>query len=428
MQLHYSLRVKYNLSVSKMIMSNFLKNNKEKIVFVIFFIVNLLILNFSNYKDGGDDLFFRNSALNQSLLNFLVNRYFTWTGRMFPEFMAYFFDNSLVNIWPIINSFFITLLSYVVFTYVNLLIKIKIKQRMSLIYIIFLSFLLINKHVIEPAYIWRTGSINYLWPVTAGFLAFYPFLLSLKNKLNNKNNGLYLLVSILAAISSEQISVALIFGIIFYFGYMLVFKKKIPLIIYFLSFTILSGSLILFLAPGNQIRLQKESDTNFPGFMSLSIFNHISISLYWVLNKITNDLSLVLAPIFLILGLKSFKFSLKYISLLSLFLAFILLVKNIFGIQYKIYPITSDNYTSIVILIKYVLAISSLSLIPYLVFRLYKFSLKTTLIYLVVLLVLIQMTMITLSPTLDISGSRTIFLPSIILNVLSIFLIFDHIS
>lgn len=395
----------------------FFFKNKEKLIFVVFFIVSFLISYFSNYKDGGDDLFYKNSALNYQAGNFVVTRYFDWTGRIIPELLAYFFDGSLAFMWPLLNAAIITLLSVLIFKYVNLFKNLKSNKKILLILIICLSFLLINKSVMEPAFVWRTGSINYLWPATLGFLAFYPFLKSTKNKLNKKSYWFYFLISFLAAISTEQVSVALILGAVTYFGYMLINKNKIPKILYFMSLNILIGSFLLFLAPGNKIRFQIEAAHNFPDFLNLGIFNRISISLYWVINKFVNVLPLVLAPIYLILGYKKNK--------VAFILGIILVIKGVFGIEYKIYPITSDNVFSLGILITYFLVLLGLFIIPFLIWQLFKMSKKTLFYFLILLTVIILMLMVTLSPTLDVSGNRTVFLPSVLINVLSLLLIVE---
>jgi len=277
-----------------------------KKIFIIFFIISLIFSLSSNFKDGGDDLFYKTASLNSSLPSFINQRYFNWTGRVTSETLAYLFNNSLEFLWPIINAAMMTFLSIIIFNYTNLLAKIKDNKKSLLAIITCLTFLLIEKSVIDPSFLWKTGSLNYLWPVTMGLIAFYPFLLSIKNKLNKVNYLFYFLISLIASISMEQMSVALYFGLITYFIYMFINKKKIPLIIYLITFNILIGSMILFLAPGNQVRLQAEANHNFPGFLSLSLFNRISISIYWFLNKIINTCSLSLAAIYLVLGIKNY--------------------------------------------------------------------------------------------------------------------------
>jgi hypothetical protein len=279
-----------------------------------------------------------------------------------------------------------------------------------------------DKTIISPSFLWRTGSINYLWPITLGFLAFYPFLLSIKNKLNKQSYLGWFLFSLFSGILTEQVSVALILIVITYFSYMVINKRKIPTIMYLMFFNMIVGSLILFLAPGNQIRLKAETLNNFPAFLNLGIFNRISISFYWVLNKLVNILSLEMAVIFFILGFKNLKKSTKIISFTALILGFILMIKKISKIEYKVYPITGDNFLNLGILFPYILIILGLFLMIYLIFKKYKVSKKSLIYFLILFLILVLMLMITLSPTMDVSGNRTIFLPNILINILIILL------
>ena len=400
--------------------------NKKKIVFIIFFIITFLISFYSKYKDGGDDLFYQSASQNYSFFAFTYYRYLNWSGRIVPEILSYFFNGSLSSLWPLLNSFFFTSLSILIFNYIKLLTPIKKHQTIFLAIIICLSFLLLDKTVIGPSFLWKTGSLNYLWPTTLAFFAIYPFFLSIKNKLIN-HKIFYFSISLFAGLCSEQISFVLILGLIIYFIFILTNKRKIPLILIFMALNIIIGSTILFLAPGNQVRFQTETQNNFYQFTSLSLFNRASISLYWILNKLINFFSLPLALIYLVLGVKTFldkNFKLKIFSILSVLLSLVFEFKNLLKINYEILPITSLNYSSPDILVKYFFSFFVLLLIPYLIYHLSK---KYFLFYfLLLLIILTTMFIVTLSPTLDVSGNRVLFLPIILFNTLSLSLLFQR--
>jgi len=407
-------------------LKNFLNPNKEKIVFFIFFIVTFLISFYSKYQDGGDDLFYQSASQNYSFFTFAYYRYLNWSGRIVPEILGYVFNGSLSFLWPLFNSFFFTSLSILIFNYLKLLIPTKKHQTIFLAIVVCLSFLLLDKTIISPSFLWKTGSINYLWPTTLAFFAIYPFFLSIKNKVINYKI-FYFLISLLVGLSSEQISVFLILGLIVYFIFILINKRKIPLILILIALNIVIGSTILFLAPGNQVRFQTETQNNFYQFTSLSLFNRASISLYWILNKLINFFSLSLALIYLVLGVKTFldkNFKLKIFSILSILLSLVFEFKNLLKINYEILPITSRNYLSPDILTKYFFSFFILLLIPYLIYHLSK---KYFLFYFLILfIILATMFIVTLSPTLDVSGNRVLFLPIILLNILSISLLFQR--
>jgi hypothetical protein len=194
-----------------------------------------------------------------------------------------------------------------------------------------------------------------------------------------------------------------------------------------MTINIIIGTFIIFLAPGNQIRFQTEMQNNFPDFFSLNLFNRVSISLYWILNKLFNSCSLSLALIYSILGVKTFfnkNFRPKIFSIISITLAILLIIKNIFTFQFVILPITSDNYFSLNILFKYFFGFISLLLIPFILCRFSKIKNNLFFYFPTLLIILATMFIITLSPTMDVSGNRVLFLPMILLNMVSISLIF----
>lgn len=405
----------------------FISNNIPKLSFLLFFIINLLILTKSNYIDGGDDLFFYESSLKYSIKDFLIHRYNNWSGRVIPDFLALLFNNQLKNIWTIVNSIMMTLLGILFYQYF-LILNPKINQlkRKIIAPSVCLSFLFINRSIISPSFIWLTGSINYLWPIVLFLIIFYPYFFYIINKYYPKNGYYFILLSFIGGILTEQISVMFILLLSLFLIYFFFTQKKIPYQFLISSLLIFLGSILLFFAPGNQIRYQSEVVNNFPSFNSLSILNHISISIYWILNKITNTLSLTLIPIYLLVGINNYR-NKKNISInfLLLIISLVLIVKNILKLEFKIYPITSDNIFSTMNIVYYLLITFSFLLLPFSIVKNIKNNFKKYFYSITFFLLFILMFMTTLSPTLDVSGNRTLFIPSLLLTFTWISLIFQ---
>lgn len=397
-----------------------MSKKNHQLFFVLFFILNFFLLIRSDYQDGGDDLFFKQSASQYSTTEFISYRYQNWSGRIIPDTLSLWFNNQPKIIWVFFNSIAITAMAFLLWQYLNLF-NPKTKKHSGYLLLIFFSFLFLDKSIFEPSFIWLTGSLNYLWPTLIGLITFYPFLFFLIKKKIPKNIFLFITISILSGLMTEQVSLALLGFMFLSFFYFILSHQRLPISLVAISLFTVIGSAILFLAPGNQIRYQSETNHNFPGFDSLSLANHISISFYWIINKMVNFLPLPLALIFSLLGTINLQQKQhRTISIFSLAIAFILLIKFLFRLNCPIYPITSDNILSVVNLLKYLITITSLSIIPYLIV---KTNINHKFIYLSLFsFSLILMFIVTLSPTLDASGSRTIFLPGMLYLLLGLFL------
>lgn len=394
----------------------------KNIFFIILFLVSFIFLYYFHYQDGGDDLAFQQASETYSLAEFIHIRYYTWSSRIIPDIFSYLVNGQIKTIWVSLNASIITIFAFLFYKYINLIIPIKKTAQKFISFLSCFSFFFINRGILLPAIIWRTGSTNYLWPTVIGLSCLYPFIYFLTQKKPLKNSIFFIILSLVSGLLSEQISFFLILLSITFIIYLFTSHTKPTPSLIVMIINMFIGSAILFLAPGNHIRYQSEVKNNFPDFDSLSLLNHLSISLYWIINKLINFLSPPLIPIFLILGIRNIKTKkLKIASTLSIVISLCLIIKIIFNLNLPISTITSENILSFSNIFSYSLVSFTFLIIIYLIINDRNTIVKNlSLLFLFISIAL--MFIITLSPTLDVSGNRTLFLSNVCLNFVWIFL------
>ena len=176
--------------------------------------------------------------------------YFSWGGRIWGEFFAYLFLSIPKRIFDIINTF-----GYLVFVgliYVNITGKMKFSPSLFVL----INFLLF---ACLPAFgqdiLWISGTANYMWSslIPLLYMTFWRFYLHRERNWMNSIPVVIVLMclGILSGWSNENVSVSLI---LLAAGYMRLYREKYSMIPRFAKTGIVSlviGSLILWLAPGN---------------------------------------------------------------------------------------------------------------------------------------------------------------------------------
>ena len=200
--------------------------------------------------------------------------YFSWGGRIWGEFFAYLFLSIPKRIFDIINTF-----GYLVFVgliYVNITGKMKFSPSLFVL----INFLLF---ACLPAFgqdiLWISGTANYMWSslIPLLYMAFWRFYLHKERNWMNSITVVIVLVclGILSGWSNENVSVSLI---LLAAGYMRLYREKYSMIPQFAKTGIVSlviGSLILWLAPGNFVRFASEHHSRSIIHMIGNVFHNI---------------------------------------------------------------------------------------------------------------------------------------------------------
>ena len=95
--------------------------------------------------------------------------------------------------------------------------------------------------------------------------------------------------SIIAAMSIEQMGA----GLLAFEGMsilsLLIQKKRIPAVIWIQTAITFVAFVILFMAPGNEMRVASEITTWMPGYKELSVGNHLFMTIQWMLSSFANE-------------------------------------------------------------------------------------------------------------------------------------------
>ena len=247
-----------------------------------------------------------------------IIHYNLWGGRTVVHF--------ILQCLLLIKSFFIIhLLNTIVFilflTLIQFQILGKIKFNTSLIFLIF-SLTLIVQPAFGETCLWLTGSINYLWGTTIILFFLLPYRLYRNRKINNTKSFFYsvlmLSTGIITGWTNENTVMGLIIVIIgFLFYYLKIEKFKIPIWFYSGLVGVITGYILMIVAPGNFIRASEAGSPNilvlafrffsateaFTSYLSLLNFGLIiSIILLIKFSKGTNSKNLIIISSIYLLG------------------------------------------------------------------------------------------------------------------------------
>lgn len=263
----------------------------ERILFAGFFLIAFLLCGLISYTDG-DDAYFSSMAHSMPFLEYLKMRYISWEGRMTSEAMTYIAFYFGKGFWQLVNALVLTLLPTGL---------IGILKRMAgemppdrsffLSAVMYLGILSLGTETIGYGAFWITGSTFYLWSITAGIWGILPFVdLVYRKKAASPKAFLYALpCGLIAAMGQEQIAaVVIVFGALavicdFYREHKIAWLHLCQVLL------MTAALVILFLSPGTGARSQSEIATWMPQYDTMSLGNHVFITLQWILSSFANE-------------------------------------------------------------------------------------------------------------------------------------------
>lgn len=276
----------------------------EVLLFSVFFAGALGICHFVPYSDG-DDAFFLKMANSMSLPEYLRMRFITWEGRMTSEAMTYAAFRLGHTFWSMVNALMLTLLPGGLLCLMRKIIEPgTAKEALGMTLYCFFGMTLLGITVLGYGGIWVTGSTFYLWSIVAGIWAAMPFADLVWAGAYRKRSLIYAIpCGFIAAMGLEQITaVVIVFGMLalmvhFYRNRQLCLPLALELLIMVLAL------ICLFLSPGTEARTQSEIATWLPEFSTISIGNHIFITLQWMLESLARDGKVLLAALWIFMGI-----------------------------------------------------------------------------------------------------------------------------
>lgn len=379
-------------------------------LFAIVFVLGCIYFNVNHYTYITDDIWFRRVSMEEkSHLSWVIERYFTWSSRTPIEYALI----SVVNhyeMWSVINSVMLALLLTAM---TNIFKPIAFRDKIITTLFLLIIIYSIPQYIFFSGAIWLTGSINYLWPVSLAFFGYSTAIYATNNEKTSRLVYSLCVLSLLASSFNEQLAITnLVFSSLL-LGYSLYYKKSTQLPLTALCVSIFVLAYIL-TCPGNKIRYDAEVENWFSSYNDLNFLQKSLLGINLYADALFSHKTIIPSMAALCLSLLC-KGRERYISLTS---GILLLITNInhegIYILEKV-KFTEDNVDSSLSFIRVALA----SVFTLMVFIPTIMNLKNNLYAMSALffftIAIATITMLGFSPTVYASGSRTLFIPYLLM-------------
>lgn len=220
---------------------------------------------------------------------FLSYRYATWSSRSLIEFNVGVLVSVPTEIWRILDS--------VIFAAIAVLLsKLLANNNESPFFYNCLACLFVGLFIITFSKIlesagWLATTTNYIWPICFILIHFYllkEFIFKNKDISKFKRAIIYLIliITLLEAISSEQLLVMVGGAYLFTIVYCSYKKIEIPKLIYLFIIIILFNFIYDFCCPGNINRVKVVTKLGFPDYANFNIINKLDVGINYFLSWI----------------------------------------------------------------------------------------------------------------------------------------------
>jgi hypothetical protein len=423
----------------------------DKIPFIVLLIFVLVFHAFEKMQPG-DDYWFKNVTTSYTFLDYIKWRYITWSGRVSVEGVLYFIFKDNGFMWRIINPIIITLFTYSISRLFVDNIDCKDAKKCMLNWYICIGWLFISNIIAESPVFWITGSINYLWPITAGLFAIMPFRDALMKVYNKKFNFVYLICAIFASIGQEQVTLILVGFASLINLHVHIRDRKIYKYLIFQNIIMIVGTLIMILAPGNFIRNNIEMNRWLPNYPLYSKWEIAFYGIQWLFNNLLHEYRIIFLLFLVSLCLALHKKNKGSKNIVHIFIpaicCFLIILGIIFSvnipiryqIEYgiKVPPLYNNIWIflsniffdfslpfdiSKLTVVKFFIWPLIIILIPYLIAYIYDFKIECFYIVLIYIASICSALIMFISPTIYASGLRTLFILGTLFFIIFIILL-----
>lgn len=310
---------------------------KKRYAFGIFwalmFVGAMLVLSQSGYSDG-DDAYFYQYTHSMGFFEYLSWRYETWVGRMAAEALVYITFNLGLDFWRLINALMLVLLPIGILRLAAKAARVPegslagwrehtpvcnsqhyYEMGIGAAIAAVAGYFLMNINTLGYAAVWVNGSIFYTWSFTAGIWALMPFadfvfaeekpVCDGKPRMTMEGcdwrKFLYTIpCAVIASMAIEQMgAVLLVFEILALIYGIAKWRRVHPLLLAQTMVTMIAF-VVLFAAPGNDIRVATEIVTWMPEYETMSLGQHVFITVHWMLSSFANENKLFFCGIWIV--------------------------------------------------------------------------------------------------------------------------------
>ena len=247
------------------------KENRLRWILLGSFFLLLLILHAFAEPNYGDDLVNARVYWDWKLIDYLKDRYASWSSRVIIEMVMMPLTVLPVWIWRSLNALMVALLVCNVGDLFGLDEK---KEKLQAQCIFFLLIWSVPLASIRSAG-WIATTTNYLWPLSLGTVALRPLKHFAKGQKCKSWEYILCPLCALYAANMEQTG-AILLGVYLVFGVYLLMKKRKLSPFYFLMLLLVIFSVYAILkSPGNIKRNNREMEHYFPEFQYLAPYEKL---------------------------------------------------------------------------------------------------------------------------------------------------------
>lgn len=403
---------------------NILKN--KYVIMLLFFLVILIMHMFYNFSS--DDVNYFNSVLdNKNIIDFVIERYNNWSSRIIIESLLVIVSRN-IYLWRILDSLVIVLLVYSI----NKLFYKKMTCK-NLLFTCLIFFMYPFFDMTGAGFCATT--LNYLWPLTFMLFGFIPFRNIYYGERIDKRLLIFYVLALLYACNQEQ-AVCIVFGVsLIYLVYCIKTKRDTKYVV--MTILIALASLIFIATcPGNATRSAVETAAHNPVYKYANFFDKIYMGIVSTMSILLSNLLILLALIsslFIFIIRKKENIFDKVIGNILLFIILIIGALKIDTIVYKksllLFNYASDAKHAFLFDIKHILALLiSVLFIGTVIYILVKLLKRASVLPIIIILAgCASRVMMGFSPTVFVSGSRTMIFMYFSLLLVIIYL-FNSIS
>lgn len=406
----------------------FLENGRGALL--LLFILELILMFFIT-PNRYDDQVFLESVTGTSIWSYVAPRYSNWTSRFIIEYVLCGVLKISKYLWILIEALMVTLAGYSIS-------RIFVKDNKKENNIMLVAMILIYPILCMNSAGWAATTVNYMWPLATGLFALIPIKKIWDGeKIKFLEYPLYVLALIFAG--NQEQSCAILFGLYMLFSVLIVSKnKKIHPFMIIQSVMIIASLIFILTCPGNSVRTQSEIVNQFKDFEMLTILDKLALGFTSTMGIIIAKGNIIyalmvsliavtvflnykerlyrivsLVPVFSILGLTYFS------NILFPMFPFLEALKNLVTAE-KI-MLTAANCNNLANTIPFIFASINFICISLSLFLIFK-NLKNNIAGLVFFVGFASRLIMGFSPTVFISGERTMLFFEFSMIIISIIL------
>ena len=248
----------------------FLNENGRLAIFILFILEIFLMIFVTPNKY--DDEYFIEQVTNKSIWSFVGPRYYWWSSRIIIEYALCLVLKISKYAWILIEALMVALAGYSIS-------KVFIKDNKNENTMMLIFMILIYPLDVMASAGWAATTVNYMWPLATGLFALIPIRKMWDGeKIKFYEYPLYTLALLFSG-NAEQ-SCAILVGVYVLFSILMILKnKKIHPYMIIQNLIIIASFVFILTCPGNHARNDVEIERHFKDLGMLSILDKISLGL-----------------------------------------------------------------------------------------------------------------------------------------------------